>query len=159
MAIFNYDFSRDFQVSDDETSIIKCINKDIEICSIPEGVKQIENSAFKDCRKLKSVILPKSLTKIGRSAFFHCDNLTSFICGENVKFDFCPFCGCNNLPNSIIINSELIYVPKTTVGRYSIPNGVIKISDGAFCECNSITEITIPTTVTELGVGSFQNCM
>ena len=36
---------------------------------IPEGVTEIEASAFANCKVLKSIKLPKSLTKIGNSAF------------------------------------------------------------------------------------------
>lgn len=39
---------------------------------IPEGVKEIESSAFERCSNLQSVTLPDSLVKIGDRAFIDC---------------------------------------------------------------------------------------
>ena len=37
--------------------------------TIPEGVKEIGDEAFRFCESLTSVIVPKSVTKIGRDVF------------------------------------------------------------------------------------------
>lgn len=41
-------------------------------CVVPQGVKIIGENAFFECRKLKLVILPDSITTIERAAFYDC---------------------------------------------------------------------------------------
>ncbi|MDR0441813.1 MAG: leucine-rich repeat domain-containing protein [Treponema sp.] len=43
---------------------------------IPEGVTDIDNRAFSNCKNLTSVTLPKSIKRIGESAFGDCTSLT-----------------------------------------------------------------------------------
>ena len=44
---------------------------------IPEGVKEISESAFQGCTKLKSAKIPESIEKIGSMAFRGCSELTT----------------------------------------------------------------------------------
>lgn len=51
--------------------------KKIESVKIPEGVADLEDSAFYGCRNLKSVELPKTLKRIKQHAFDGCESLES----------------------------------------------------------------------------------
>jgi hypothetical protein len=44
---------------------------------IPEGVKEIRDSAFSGCKKLTTLTLPSSIEKIGAHAFQYCEALTT----------------------------------------------------------------------------------
>lgn len=62
----------------------------------PQSVTQIEETAFEECRTIKTVVLPEGITDIGKAAFRGCDNLGNITIpgsvetiGENV-FDGCP---------------------------------------------------------------------
>jgi hypothetical protein len=44
---------------------------------IPEGVKEIRDGAFRDCKNLKSVTIPESIEIIGTGAFASCSELTT----------------------------------------------------------------------------------
>ena len=44
--------------------------------TIPEGVKEIGDSAFRGCANLTSVTIPEGVTEIGRHAFYGCKKLT-----------------------------------------------------------------------------------
>ena len=46
-------------------------------CVIPEGVTEIEKSAFMGCTSLQRVDIPNSVTKIGFDAFSGCTSLKS----------------------------------------------------------------------------------
>ena len=46
------------------------LKSDIEEVVIDEGITGIGNEAFRQCRFLKAIVLPKSLTRIGRGAFW-----------------------------------------------------------------------------------------
>ena len=56
-----------------ENCFYNCMS--LEKADIPNGIKQIGNSAFKFCSSLDTVTLPSSLTAIGEEAFSGCDNL------------------------------------------------------------------------------------
>ena len=50
----------------------------IEIIFLPDGITSIEDSAFEDCKNLKTVIIPKSVKEIGKDAFKGCENATIY---------------------------------------------------------------------------------
>ena len=52
-----------------------CLNKEIPSIVIPETVKKIEGSAFRECRNLEKVVFPAGLQKIGKEAFRECSSL------------------------------------------------------------------------------------
>ena len=78
-------------------------------------VTSIGNSAFAQCDKLTSVIIPNSVTCIGDAAFGWCGSLTSVSFGNSVKSigEF-AFHNCNSLVS------------------LNIPNSVTSIGDAAF---------------------------
>ena len=47
---------------------------------IPDGTKEITESAFKGCSRLQSIVIPGSVTVIGREAFSDCTSLQSIYC-------------------------------------------------------------------------------
>jgi hypothetical protein len=47
-----------------------------------EGVEEIENMVFSDCRSLSNVKIPDSITKIGVSAFSDCTSLERVVLGD-----------------------------------------------------------------------------
>lgn len=53
---------------------------------VPEGVEIIGKSAFADCEKLTSVMLPNSLVRIETMAFFSCSCLASVTIPDSVSF-------------------------------------------------------------------------
>ncbi|WP_406032157.1 leucine-rich repeat domain-containing protein, partial [Treponema saccharophilum] len=57
--------------------LISCTDKSATSVTIPDGVTQIGENAFKDCTSLSSVLIPESVTEIGRFAFHNCAALSS----------------------------------------------------------------------------------
>lgn len=73
-------------------------NTGFENLVIPEGVTQIEDYAFSDCRNLKSVVLPSTIQSIGKCAFSNCSSLSEVKGLEYVKdFGEDVFWECSNL--------------------------------------------------------------
>jgi len=60
--------------------------------TVPDGVTNIRDQAFRDCSSLTSVTLPHSVTNIGNCAFVNCGILTSIIiCGNAPSLGFYVF--------------------------------------------------------------------
>lgn len=59
-------------------------HSDIESIEIPEGIREIQRSAFSGCGELTNVKLPSTLVKIGAFAFSGCPKLSSLDIPESV---------------------------------------------------------------------------
>ena len=90
-------------------------------------VTAIMENGFKDCTKLKTIVIPDSVTSIGSSAFNGCSRLTSIAIPNKVtSIGDSAFRGCNGLTSIVI------------------PNSVISIGASAFEGCSSLSSITLP---------------
>ena len=87
-----YDTDNDNEISYEEaataTSIVS-LNSLRSITSFDEfqyftGVSTIPDNWLKDCRTLKSIVLPPSITRIGTSAFENCEGLTGINLNRNI---------------------------------------------------------------------------
>lgn len=124
--------------------------------TIPNGVKRIQNSAFR-YNDLTNVEIPNSVTRIDDYAFGN-NQLTNVTIPDSVtRIEEYVF-AINRLTNVTIPNSV------TSIGDYAfrgnqltnvtIPDSVTSIGDGAF-EYNSITSVTLSEGVTSLGNRAF----
>lgn len=72
--------------------------KTIEEVVIPEGVTAIRSSAFEGCEKLRSVRIPEGVTRIEANAFKNCENLEFITIPASVKYvDKTAFEGCEKV--------------------------------------------------------------
>ena len=74
--------------------------KQTDVGVIPEDwdVRKIGDFAFRDCKKIESIVIPEGVTEIGWSAFSNCRNLTSIVfSGIETKIGYNAFSGCENL--------------------------------------------------------------
>ena len=109
---------------------------------IPETVKEIGMTAFKNCWKLEKIAIPTGTTIIETGTFSNCLNLHDVILQgglEEIRDD--AFCECSKLEEIIL------------------PNGLKTIGDGAFYQCVSLRRIVIPDTVVSIGNYAFEGCV
>ncbi len=86
---------------------------------IPNTVKYIENSAFRGCTSLNTVIIPKSITYIGENAFEYCISLSSIISKiENLSISTVDWDAFYNVNKTTCI----LYVPTGKVSDYKKAN-------------------------------------
>lgn len=147
---------------------------------------EIASYAFSECKNLKSIIIPDSITSIGNYVFSDCTSLTSITIHDSVtSIGCCAFNNTawyNNQPDGVVYAGKVVYKYKgicpetvvlkeyiTAIADYAfeyctnltsitIPDNVTSIGDYAFEECTSLTSITIPHSVTSIGYRTFYGC-
>jgi hypothetical protein len=113
----------------------------LETVLIGEGVTQIPNYLFKNCRNLISVTLPESLERINYEAFAYCQKLSNINLPSNLKY-----IGNNSFYSSISGSEKL---------ELNIPNSVESIGDNAFYYCSSLRIMNLPTSLKSIGSKAF----
>ena len=120
-----------------QLTILDLENADLE--ELPSGIFSAENSKL-----LISIILPKTLKKIGDDAFYNCSGLK----------------GNLEIPSSVIsIGRAAFYNCSGLRGELKIPSGVTSIGGSAFSGCSGFTgELTLPSGITSIGGSAFSRC-
>lgn len=105
---------------------------------LPSTLKRIEASAFRSCRNLNSIRIPRGLTILGDSAFEDCVSLAEVEVLANVKkMGDRAFANCARL---------------TSV---TLPAGIEEIGAEVFSGCTALTSITLPPTLRKVGNRAF----
>ncbi len=132
-------------------------------------VERIGESAFYDCKSLKNIVLPSTVTEISYVAFYNCSSLEKINIPEmctTIEKD--AFNGCYALTEWDIHENNTAYVgdhvidgviwnntrteivgslPQTT-GSFTVPEGKT-IGEGAFMN-SGFTEVILPSTITTI---------
>ena len=151
-------------------------NLTVEEIVVTDGVINIEKEAFAQCKKLKSVKIPDSVTYIGQGVFNGCTSI------DNIAT---PFVGETDISNTFLgymfganlYSENLNFIPQSlksiavskTVGDYAFAEcifltnismglNVTSIGEFAFKSCNNLTNIKIPNNVTSIGCEAFADC-
>ena len=136
----------------------------IKYVTLPDGLTNIGEWAFRDCSKLTSITIPNSVTSIGIGAFYVCSGLTSVTIGNSVtSIGGCAFESCSSLtsitiPNSVTSIGPRAFATCTGLTSVTIGNSVTSIEHRAFLDCSGLTSITIPNSVTSIGEYAFASC-
>ena len=120
-------------------------------------VATIATGAFKDCKDLTEISIPKTVTKIGGHAFKGCDNLRTVnynanncasaadVKGKSVysAFEDCKSITTVNFGGDVVIIPEYLFWGCTGLTEITIPENVQQIGGAAFMDCKAISKITI----------------
>lgn len=119
------------------------ISGDINIPQTYNGkpVVVIQNSGFKDCSSLTSILIPSSIKSIGINAFENCSNITEITIPEGVTL-----IGNNTFKGCVKLASA------------SFPTSIESFGANAFAGCTSLTSIVLPKNIQEIGANAFANC-
>lgn len=112
---------------------------ELESITFPSTLKEIGDKAF-SCNRLKNVVLPDNIEKLGENAFSSCNELESIVFSKNMK----------EIPDDCMGDC-------TSLNNVTIPNGITKIGTYAFVNCSQLKSIVLPESVVELGQGIFFN--
>lgn len=142
-------------------------------------VTQLDNEAFRDCRKMTSITIPPSVWGVGIAAFDGCEGLKEIHISDLSAWCELSFCDVAddagdsplNYADGLYLNGELItelIVPEdvTEIGSHAfegyeklrsvvLHEGVEAIYKSAFLNCTNLTSINIPEAVYYIGPYAF----
>ncbi|MBD3214357.1 MAG: leucine-rich repeat protein [Candidatus Lokiarchaeota archaeon] len=154
----------------------KVVNESPYFC-IDNGVLYNKNksqvySVFN--HKLKKLVLPDNVQKIGKNSFYWCKNLEYLQISKNVThIGYNPFVGCSKLEltnessdftieNGMLINKKLKllkFCPNSCVDdTIEIPDYIKIIGRNSFSFCINLKTLRIPNSVKLIERGSFGGC-
>ena len=100
---------------------------------LPKSIVRIGNSAFYNCKALKTVILESGVVEIGDDAFYKCTAL------ENI-----------DLPNTVRHIGAKAFAYCNALTDFVIPEGVVSLGEGIFLSCNALETISVSGSVTAI---------
>jgi len=132
---------------------------------IPDFVDFICGYAFEEKLNLRSVVIPKSVRKIGRSCFLRCENLESVVIegtsDSELDMDSYVFMSCRKLRN-VHLGDSVHTIPVscfdecTSLHELQLPDSLVCIKDYAF-RSSGLETIRIPDSVKVVG-DAFRGC-
>lgn len=131
---------------------------------ISEGITEINDFAFSGCSSLRRIVLPKSLRSIGYEAFRSCTQIVKVRIPCNVSYigKYC-FYQCRNLEEAVFetgveqIIGYACFSQCTRLKNVELSLSLIGLEDYVFGNC-CFTEISIPKSVKHLGFRPFLFC-
>ena len=141
--------------------------------SIPEKIKKdgieynvscIGAFAFKDCKRLVSIVIPNTITKIRAGAFYGCNGMMSINIPDNVTFiDNLAFTYCSSLtnmkiPSSVRILGDEAFAFCERLNNVELPSSIRTIGKMTFTQCKSLMKVEIPDSVMKIGTYAFAGC-
>ncbi len=128
-------------------------SESLEEINLPDSIVEIERWAFKNCKALKAITIPKSIKRIRSETFQGCESLEEVNLPDGlIKIDDSAFEGCQSL-KSITIPASVRYIEYnafakcTSLEQVNLSEGLLKIGYCAFGYCKSLKTIVIPASV------------
>lgn len=113
----------------------------LKTVEIPEGVTEVGDQAFMDCRGVTRITLPNGLVRIGEQAFYSNINRESIQIPDTVRY----------------IGARAFY-NNTKNGNVTIPEGITDILEGTFQYNYSRMRLDTPSTLVTIGKNAFMGC-
>lgn len=130
-----------FILDDTSEFIDLVIPETITYNNVTYPVVAVGDAAFRGHSKLKSIVLPNSVTTIGEYAFYKCSDL------ENVT-----------LPNNLVSIGSDAFRDCRELISITLPNTIVKLEQYTFEGCVSLVSITLPDELLYIDDYVFRNC-
>lgn len=159
----------EYKIYTDHVAVSRCEKEAVGEIIIPEEINgvpvtEIGADCFKECKDIKSVVIPDSIKKIGKYAFWFCRGLTSVNIPKNITvIETGVFYSCTSLrsvtiPNSVTEIGSTAFLGCERFISIVIPDSVKSIDSAAFMGCTQLKNIIIPESVTSIAQKAFANC-
>lgn len=127
---------------------------------LPSTLIRIDRLAFSNCKNLREIVIPDSVTEIGNSAFSWSGLETIIIPDSVTKIGGKTFSACKSLtnvqfPNNLQSIGEEAFANCNALRNVQFPNNLQSIGKRAFANCNALRVVEIPESVAEIGDQAF----
>ena len=135
------------------------INSGLEEVILQEGLNVIGDLTFKDCKHLKKITIPRTVTKFGFNTFIN-SGLEEVILQEGLTvigeraFEDCKYLKKITIPKTITYFGIEAF-DGSGLEEVILQQGLTVIGGQAFQNCKHLKKITIPRTVTDFGFRTF----
>lgn len=132
--------------------------------AIPRGVTRIGDYTFTDCSSLSEVVFHNNLISIGQQAFSGCKSIKEINLPNGVSeignsaFALCSSLSSVRLPNTLQIIGAGSFSSCISLQSISFPMGLQAVGNGAFSDCSSLQSIKLPDSLTTIGSNVFGGC-
>lgn len=137
----------------------------ISSIKLPSTVKEIEGSAFYDCKSLSQINLHNGIKKIGSYAFsdtgltqVDLTTLSKDCVYGNSTFSSCPSLKSAKLNKGMTEIPYKFFYDCSALTDVEIPVGVNKIGSLAFYKCKNLEKIILPTSIKSIESEAFDGC-
>ena len=128
-------------------------------------VTKLKDTAFANCDRLVSVVVPDSVIDLGLElTFFNCKNLTTVTLGKSITsigygmFEYCSSLRSINIPADVTRIGHCAFDGCENLQSIVLPEGIKSIDAVAFWNCTSLQSITIPRTIIGIDTAAFDGC-
>ena len=118
-----------------------CDSNRLKEITLPESLKRIEDSTFKNCIQLENIKIPESVEYIGEEVFSNCKSLTDI-----------------SIPDSITYINNSTFEKCEKLEKIELPKKLEYIGEDAFKECSLLKSVLIPAKVDKIYAGAFGLC-
>jgi len=145
-----------------ERAFFSC--KTLTTVKLPNSLLSIGAEAFYGCDAIPELPLPDNLTTIGVNAFYGMKIKSMVIPASVTELGNSTFNGCSALETVIFLGNGIKEFPGSLFNNcaklknITIPDGVTTIGSNAFNGCAVLTEIRVPEGVTTIGGSAFWGC-
>ena len=151
-------------------------------------LQTIGEKAFQDCKAIRTINLPNTVTSIGKDAFSDCTALydISSLSGTQItkingstfsgdtslvkvsipttckEIGFSAFKGCTNLRTfdfkNVTTFSNLAFADCSSLSSVTLSNGTNTIPSMCFMNCSGIKSLSLPNSIITIGEMAFDSC-
>lgn len=123
---------------------------------LPEGMTDVNFSAFNGCTALENITVPKTLTYFAGMAFYNCNKLKNVYYNGSIA-DWCQI-EFGNQTSQPLNNFGKLYIDNTLVTEVTVPESVTELKEYVFASSLSITKVTLPSNLTKINARAFYYC-
>lgn len=137
----------------DEIELVAC--EALAGIVLPQGIKSINQYAFRDCSNLTDIVIPDSVKTIGNGAF-NSSGLASIKFGSGLEsigeyaFQLCNSLTKITLPGSVKTIGFGAFNSCANLVEAVLEEGVQTIGENAFYKCEKLATVTIPKSMTSI---------
>ena len=139
----------------------QCSN--MEAMTLPANLKTIGQLALSQCKALRTLVIPDSVTSLGGACFMSSGLISIDIPRSITSIPHQCFNGCASLisiqfPDTLTqIVASSNFTGCSSLVRIDIPEGVTSIPYACFQNCTSLQSVRLPSTLTDIASMVFRN--